>query len=109
LVKNAIEASPAGQAVHLAGVVESGVLRFIVRDSGTGMPPEIASKAFEPFYTTKDEGKGTGLGLSQVYEFAKNCGGTATVTSALGRGTRISIYIPKCAASTDISKSRAAE
>ena len=69
-----------------------------VSDTGLGMPPEIASKIFEPFFTTKDEGKGTGLGLSQVYGLAKQSGGTATVTSAVGHGTTVAIYIPKCAA-----------
>ena len=49
---------------------------------------------FEPFFTTKDVGKGTGLGLSQVYGFAKQSGGTATVTSIVGRGTVVMLYLP---------------
>ena len=50
---------------------------------------------FEPFFTTKEVGKGTGLGLSQVYGFAKQSGGTATVTSTVGRGTAITLYLPR--------------
>ena len=50
---------------------------------------------FEPFFTTKDVGKGTGLGLSQVYGFAKQSGGAATVASTVGRGTVISLYLPR--------------
>jgi two-component system NtrC family sensor kinase len=50
---------------------------------------------FEPFFTTKEVGKGTGLGLSQVYGFAKQSGGTATVTSTVGRGTVITLYLPR--------------
>jgi two-component system NtrC family sensor kinase len=50
---------------------------------------------FEPFFTTKDVGKGTGLGLSQVYGFAKQSGGAATVASTVGRGTVITLYLPR--------------
>jgi len=50
---------------------------------------------FEPFFTTKEIGKGTGLGLSQVYGFARQSGGTATVTSTVGRGTVITLYLPR--------------
>jgi two-component system NtrC family sensor kinase len=50
---------------------------------------------FEPFFTTKAVGKGTGLGLSQVYGFAKQSGGTATITSIVGRGTAIMLYLPR--------------
>ena len=66
-----------------------------VRDTGIGMPPEIASRIFEPFFTTKEVGKGTGLGLSQVYGFAKQSGGFVTVESAEGQGTTISIHLPR--------------
>ena len=50
---------------------------------------------FEPFFTTKEVGKGTGLGLSQVYGFARQSGGTATITSTVGRGTVITLYLPR--------------
>ena len=58
-----------------------------VADTGSGIAPEVLPHVFEPFFTTKDVGKGTGLGLSQVYGFAKQSGGTATITSTVGRGT----------------------
>jgi two-component system NtrC family sensor kinase len=66
-----------------------------VADSGQGIPPNVLARVFEPFFTTKEVGKGTGLGLSQVYGFAKQSGGTATISSAEGRGTAITIYLPR--------------
>jgi PAS domain S-box-containing protein len=64
-------------------------------DTGCGMAPEVIARAFEPFFTTKDIGKGTGLGLSQVYGFAKQSGGFVSIDSAVGRGTTISIFLPR--------------
>jgi len=66
-----------------------------VADTGAGIPPEILPRVFEPFFTTKEVGKGTGLGLSQVYGFAKQSGGTATITSTPGSGTAITLYLPR--------------
>ena len=66
-----------------------------VADTGHGIAPDVLARVFEPFFTTKEVGKGTGLGLSQVYGFAKQSGGTATITSVEGRGTAIIIYLPR--------------
>jgi len=56
---------------------------------------DVLSKVFDPFFTTKGAGKGSGLGLSQVYGFARQSGGTATVDSELGKGARVTIYLPR--------------
>jgi PAS domain S-box-containing protein len=66
-------------------------------DSGTGMPPEVIERAFEPFFTTKQRGEGTGLGLAQIYAFAVQSGGTASIESAPGEGTRVIIRLPAAA------------
>ena len=58
-------------------------------------PRRRAAKVFDPFFTTKPVGKGTGLGLSQVYGFAHQAGGTVKVESGLGKGTRITMYLPE--------------
>src|SRR5205823_8102899 len=66
-----------------------------VADTGTVIAPDVLPHVFEPFFTTKEVGKGTGLGLSQVYGFAKQSGGTATINSTIGRGSVITLYLPR--------------
>jgi two-component system NtrC family sensor kinase len=66
-----------------------------ISDTGGGIAPEIMPRLFEPFFTTKAVGKGTGLGLSQVYGFAKQSGGIATIESQPGKGTTVTLYLPR--------------
>lgn len=66
-----------------------------VSDTGTGIPPELLDRVFEPFYTTKETGKGSGLGLSMVYGFARQSGGTAKVYSEPSYGTEVRVYLPR--------------
>ena len=70
-------------------------VRLSVIDTGTGMTPEVKARVFEPFFTTKDIGKGSGLGLPQVYGFATQSGGTVRIESAVGRGTRVILILPR--------------
>ncbi len=68
-----------------------------VSDSGTGMAPEVVRRAVEPFFTTKGPDKGTGLGLSSVYGFARQSGGFLDIKSEIGKGTSVSIFLPRAA------------
>ena len=66
-----------------------------VTDDGTGMAPEVARRAFDPFFTTKPIGMGTGLGLSMIYGFVQQSGGQARIASEVGKGTTVSLYLPR--------------
>jgi signal transduction histidine kinase len=72
-------------------------VEITVKDSGSGMTPDVVARAFDPFFTTKDVGKGTGLGLSMVFGFARQSGGNATIESSEGKGTVVKLLLPSVA------------
>ena len=109
LVINARDAMPNGGAIAITASchditapkndVESELQlgRYVViavTDQGIGIPAENFGRVFEPFFTTKPPTCGSGLGLSMVYDFARQSGGHVGMTSTLGRGTTVSIYLP---------------
>jgi signal transduction histidine kinase/CheY-like chemotaxis protein len=66
-----------------------------VSDTGCGMTPDVLEHVFEPFFTTKPVGKGTGLGLSQIFGFVRQSGGEIEIKSSPGRGTTLTMYLPR--------------
>jgi len=78
-----------------AGQREGEFVALKVSDTGSGIPEDILSKVFDPFFTTKQTGKGTGLGLSQAYGFAHRSGGFIDIVSEVGRGTDVTLYLPR--------------
>lgn len=106
LAVNARDAMPEGGVLTIKGENipqrpdqdDSGdMVRISVTDTGEGMSEDTIARAFEPFFTTKDVDKGTGLGLSQVYGFASQSGGWADIDSQPGRGTSVSLVLPRSA------------
>jgi PAS domain S-box-containing protein len=103
LVINARDAMTDGGTITVAahnstlseGANAGEYVAISVEDTGSGIPPDVLSKIFDPFFTTKPIGKGTGLGLSQVHGFAHQAGGTVKVASELGKGTTITILLPR--------------
>ncbi len=81
-------------ALSNPGAQPGEYLRIAVRDTGTGIPPEVLSRIFDPFFTTKAAGKGTGLGLSMVAGIIKSHGGFLNVESHVGQGTLFELFFP---------------
>jgi PAS domain S-box-containing protein len=84
--------------------LEGDFVAISLVDTGCGIPPDILPKIFDPFFTTKQVDKGTGLGLSQVFGFAHQSGGTITVQSDVGRGTQVTLYMPRADAEEPVAK-----
>ncbi|MEZ0603803.1 PAS domain S-box protein [Paraburkholderia sp. IW21] len=106
LVANSRDAMPDGGEIVISiervelpegavGTLPAGAYaRVSVTDTGTGMPKQVAMRALDPFFTTKEPGRGTGLGLSQVYGFVTQSGGDLVIRSVEGEGTTIELYFP---------------
>lgn len=94
LAVNARDAMPQGGRLLLRTEPgETGQVRLTVRDTGTGIPPDVLPRIFEPYFTTKGLGKGTGLGLAMVMSLVEGHGGRIEVSSRLGEGTEFRIHL----------------
>lgn len=94
LTSNACDAMPDGGRFELSAGVDGNHAWIRVDDSGVGMPPHVCERMFDPFFTTKPKDEGTGIGMTIVQRFATYSGGTVSVQSEVGRGTRIEIRLP---------------
>ncbi|HEY1982657.1 MAG TPA: response regulator [Xanthobacteraceae bacterium] len=100
LAINSRDAMPEGGTLVIATAIAPDDANYIllsVADTGTGMPPEVIARAFDPFFTTKPTGRGTGLGLSQVYGVVRQAGGDVAIESKPGKGTKVTIRLPRAA------------
>jgi len=117
LAINARDAMPSGGLLRIvtrnraappptlgAELAEGEYVEISVCDTGTGMAPDVLRHAFEPFFTTKAQGRGTGLGLAQLYGFAQQSGGTARIDSEEGKGTTVTIYLPRTEATAEAAR-----
>jgi PAS domain S-box-containing protein len=103
LVINARDAMSAGGTITVTahnraatGADDTGEhVAISVEDTGAGIAPDVLGRIFDPFFTTKPIGKGTGLGLSQVHGFTHQAGGTVKVESELGKGTKVTLLLPR--------------
>ncbi|HKO90112.1 MAG TPA: ATP-binding protein [Polyangiaceae bacterium] len=96
LVLNARDAMPRGGVLRLrTRNIAPACVEFQVEDTGVGMSQETAERAFEPFFSTKSENRGSGLGLSAVQGIVRQSGGTVTLDTGQGRGTRIIVALPR--------------
>jgi len=78
-------------------------IRLVIEDNGAGISPEILPRIFDPYFTTKDPGKGTGLGLylARDYIELKHAGKLNITSPGLGKGTKVTISVPKIPAKSD--------
>ena len=93
-VSNALDAMPGGGSLTIRVSEVADTVRIEVADTGTGIPPEIRDRIFEPWFTTKQAGRGTGLGLSIARSVVTGHGGRIDVASVPGHGTTVTVVLP---------------
>lgn len=97
MILNAVDAignKPGKIRLYMDKSEHTEIAALVVEDNGCGIAPEDVSCVFDPFFTRKQSGKGTGLGLSVGYGIIEECGGKIQVKSAVGQGTRFTVFMP---------------
>ncbi|WP_341919642.1 ATP-binding protein [Hydrocarboniphaga effusa] len=94
LLANAADASGSGGRVEVRSLVGAASVAIEIEDWGVGIPASLRDRILEPFFTTKAPGEGTGLGLSLVYRIVSDHGGSLSVDSIAGRGSRFTVRLP---------------
>ncbi len=89
----------------LSNITAGTFLKIAVSDDGTGMDETTRNRAFEPFYTTKEQGKGSGLGLASTYGILQNHNGGIDLCSEPGKGTTITLYLPLLTGEVTVTES----
>ncbi len=84
-----------GELSNPSGLESGGWVKLSVKDTGTGMSPEMLERIFEPYFSTKEKGVGTGLGLAVVHGIVQSYGGIIEVFSQPGEGTAITVFLPR--------------
>jgi len=97
LLRNAVQACASAGHVVCKAIVDEASVSFEVLDSGSGMSEEVRRRAGEPFFTSKEPGEGMGLGLYVTKLFALRVGGELRISSEVGRGSCVSLRIPRVA------------
>jgi signal transduction histidine kinase len=102
LCRNSADAMPGGGVITVAARnvepssgAARGFVEIVVADEGEGMPEEVLSQVFIPYFTTKPAGSGTGIGLPQVQRFVERRGGAVCIESETGRGTLVRLFLPR--------------
>jgi two-component system NtrC family sensor kinase len=94
VLSNSLEAMPSGGTISINTIQRDGMIEVRITDTGTGISGQDVSRVFDPFFTTKEVGEGTGLGLSICYGIIRQHHGHILLSSAVGKGTTVTITIP---------------
>jgi two-component system, cell cycle sensor histidine kinase and response regulator CckA len=103
---NAVNAMPHGGTLTIRTSHSNGQVVVDIEDTGVGMSEEICARAFEPFFTDRQDGKGIGLGLSTVHGIVTRFGGEIAIKSQVGQGTQCRVLFPKVSAGDVVSKAK---
>jgi two-component system sensor histidine kinase RegB len=104
LVRNGLQASADSADVRLEVSVSREAVRLAVVDQGGGMPPDVADRVGEPFFTTKEQGKGLGLGVFVARATVEQLGGGLDIHSTPGAGTRVDVVLPRQVVTTEAAR-----